>query len=620
MLFAIATYSPVWATCADSARVMEQVVDAATNGRPIPQINARLFSTTANGLDDFGEIVVDSKGIPKLMNNGKLTDIGADDTLRFWAKDQKGVRLERYITGENKGKKAVEGFFSSSQKGKVSASEAEQLGNKFKAMKASDQAALVGGIENKLRRGEQITEAEFLIAVKGQTGWRTGSGLLKTHLSDLQEAYRSSDINQGLNKILASWKGSNSVETKSRVSRVASLLTDNHRNRPLPVPVQNTAIAKATPTELVVPKPLEGTLMPKETGLTTTTPRVKIESPVIEGNFRVVDDGVISVNPKLITGSNPLRLTQTTSPKLPDINDILRPRSGLPPGLKPLKPFEGPPAPKGPVLRSTASNPPKVSTAPTRSASAGTAVTPTLDATNDEPPTVDVADVPPEPSVIPEPDVPPVPLVIPEEEGLILEVTKKEVEGALQCSWRIIPEKFKDKTEEEKEAEGKRMAEEITTSSNSFVEWVPSENLKGKGSECKKNDNPCIIVAELLTDKTLVVSYEAHFKLDGNIKASNKTSCTREAATTTGDGTGTGSGTDTAEAKKEEKKDCDKEEFWDEVDCEDTKDGEERGPAAFDPDPWNILGGNTGKKFPLTPPQPLIAPRNQQMYVTPGYY
>ncbi len=607
---------------------MEQVVNAATNGRPVPQINARIFSTTANGLDDFGEIITDSKGLPKLMKNGKITDIGPNDTLRYWAKDHKGVRLERYITGEDKGIKAVEGFFGNSKNGKISASEADKLGNRFKAMKASDQAALVGGIENKLRRGEQITEAQFLIAVKGQTGWRTGSGLLKTHLSDLQAAYRSSDINQGLNRVLASWKGSNSVETKSRVSRVASLLSNNHNNRPLPIPVQNTSIAKVpntnvakipttnvakvpTSTELVIPKPLEGVIMPRETGLVTTTPRIKIESPVIEGNFRVVDDGVISAAPKQITSGvapNPLRLTQTTSPKMPSIDEVRWPRTDLPPGFKP-RPFEGPPAPVKPVLRSTASSPPKVPTIPARTTAAGNAPQPIPDASSDVAPAY----------------VPPVPLVISEERGLILEVTKKEVEGALQCSWRIIPEEFKDKTEEEKEAEGKKMAASIAGSSNSFVEWVPSKNLEGKGKECKKNDNPCIIVAELLTDKEVVASYEAHFKLDGQIKASNKTSCTRGSATeqpkpTTTNTTTNTPGTDTA--KTEDKKDCSKEEFWAEVDCEKEKDKKEekRGPAAFDPDPWNILGGNTGKKYPLTPPQPLVAPRNPTMYVTPGYY
>lgn len=152
------------------------------------------------------------------------------------------------------------------------------------------------------------------------------------------------------------------------------------------------------------------------------------------------------------------------------------------------------------------------------------------------------------------------------------------------------------------------------------MKWIRSESLKSGNitydcSEEKNNNKACTIESDLAKSK-VQVGYTAKLFL-GDKEAGSDSNCKNKAEEKKpviaddpkddgkkdegkGDGEGNGNGDPSwyGSDKKEE----------------------DRTPAAIDPDPWNILGGNTGKKFPLTPPQPLIPPRNPQMYVTPGYY
>lgn len=318
--------------CADSAAAVSKVVDAAADGKTPPKINARVFGKGADGADDFSEVLIEGGKIKK-WKDGVLVDVDPKDinTMRAFVKDANGRRVHSFITSPEAGQKAVSNFFDGISSGKIDPTDARAMGNKFKAMSEADQATLVGGIENKLRAGQQITEAEFLIAVKGTPGFRTLQGAAP-HLDDLQKAYRSGNLSEALGTISKSWNvGEASAETQGRVARIGNLLGQNISNKPvevltdlgqgqrmLPQAVRNADDVRlpatttqpgrtqlparpnqpSTPSRPIVPgaddievRTVQGEVLPPRSDVTVAPKRARIEADPIEGTFTRVNDG-----------------------------------------------------------------------------------------------------------------------------------------------------------------------------------------------------------------------------------------------------------------------------------------------------------------------------------------
>ncbi|MFT6070266.1 MAG: hypothetical protein ACJAT2_001739 [Bacteriovoracaceae bacterium] len=678
----------------DAARAFENNLVTSLD----PKVNARLFSTAADGTktESLLQIVVDpTTGLAKFKKGDEFVKIGPNDTMRFWKTDAKNVRIERYITADAKGQKAVNSFFSKSTKGNVSPDEATQLGQQFKKLSADEQANLVGGIENKLRKGQEITEAEFLIAVKGQTGWRTLDGLLPTHLSTLQDAYRSGDITKVFGKLVEGWKDSNSVVTKSRLSRVYSLLEDQFKNRPPRVipptnqasraladqsskagkgtgaliePPQKGLTTKTPGTEVAERGALTGELLDPPSDLVPSVPRKALDSPFIEG--QLVDRPPQGKLDLPATEKLPAKIEANT--KTPSTGNGEQLELDLPGGKvadapNPTKAGAGstdtpaqleleltggkaadnadvPKTPRDNTRRSSdTGNAPKQGELPLESnpkqlelalkggqtaeeiAAAASKQNRFLSALKNnkliKPVTLallggtDLARC----FINPECKLDTVLGIIglkPTLESIKKEysfsVKAEEVDGAINCTYKITKKLASDASP--KAIENQEVNDKLFASQHLTVTWDPSDSLKGGKTTsglCKDN-SPCSIEKEL-AQSDVHVGYNAKL-LIGEEEAFSDPACKNK-----------GEAKPVVTEKEEEEKEETGEGLSSNVEDldhykADEKEGDERAPAAFNPDPWNILGGNTGKKFPLTPPQPLIAPRNPTMYVTPGYY
>jgi len=350
--------------CPGAADAMNKIVNAAVDGKKTPNINAKVFSNASDDLGEFTEVLVEGNKL-KMYKNGQLVDVDPKDvkTIRAFAKDAQGRRVHSFVASQEKGQEAVSSFFKNIDSGKISPQDAKALGNNFQKMSEADQATLVGGIENKLRRGEQITEAEFLIAVKGTPGFRTVPGP-PPHLADIQKAFRSGNLDESIDILSKSWKVHDaSTETQGRVARIAKLLADNKGNRPVSVltdlgssgklpakaggaiddinpptiipgksvaPTQTKTPALGKPPETgVAPYVHKSQIMPKENPVEVFIPKPKLESPAIDGKFTVVDDPAlilkadaakpvgVKVPPKLVAPEPPKLLPAPKAPVAP---------------------------------------------------------------------------------------------------------------------------------------------------------------------------------------------------------------------------------------------------------------------------------------------------------------
>ncbi|MBK25477.1 MAG: hypothetical protein CME70_15890 [Halobacteriovorax sp.] len=359
--------SPSALACPGAADAMNKIVNAAVDGKKTPNINAKVFSNATDDLGEFTEVLVEGNKL-KMYKNGRLVDVDPKDvkTIRAFAKDAQGRRVHTFVASQEKGQEAVSSFFKNIDSGKISPDDARALGNNFQKMSEADQATLVGGIENKLRRGEQITEAEFLIAVKGTPGFRTVPGP-PPHLADIQKAFRSGNLDEAVDILAKSWKVHDaSTETQGRVARIAKLLADNKGNRPvsaltdlgssgkLPAkaggavdnppaiipgkgvaPTQTKAPALGKPPgKGVEPYVHNGQVMPRDNPVEVFVPKAKLESPAIDGKFTVVDDPALVLkadNAKPVGGNVPPKLVAPEQPKL-----LPAPKSPPPPPIKPV--------------------------------------------------------------------------------------------------------------------------------------------------------------------------------------------------------------------------------------------------------------------------------------------